>query len=170
MIHFLSMAVMLLTGCGEQAPAPTADPDPNPKPPAEEATAATAASAEPAAPRSGEQVYKEVCQTCHQASGEGLAGVYPPLAGSEWPVKDAKTPIRIVLHGLQGEIEVLGQKYNNVMAPWGPALSDIEVANVLNHVRTSWGNKADEITPEQVAEVRKADDGHAPWTVAELSQ
>ena len=170
MFHLLSMAGILLTGCGEPAPAPTADPDPNPKPPEEASATATAAPAAPAGPRSGEQVYEEVCQTCHQANGEGLAGVYPPLAGATWPVKDALTPIRIVLHGLQGEIEVLGQKYNNVMAPWGPALSDAEVANVLNHVRTSWGNSADEITPEQVAEVRKSDDGHAPWTVAELLQ
>jgi mono/diheme cytochrome c family protein len=169
MIHLFSFAGMMLAGCGEQAPAPTADPDPTPKPPVEEATAA-AAPAAPAAPRGGEQVYKEICQTCHQATGEGLAGVYPPLAGSQWPVKDAKTPIRIVLHGLQGEIEVKGQKYSNVMAPWGPALSDAEVANVLNHVRTSWGNEADELTADQVAEVRKADDGHAPWTVAELSE
>ena len=48
--------------------------------------------------------------------GQGSAGVYPPLAGSEWPVKEPSIPIRIVLHGLMGEIEVAGTKYNNVMS------------------------------------------------------
>ena len=49
-----------------------------------------------------------VCQTCHQADGKGLPGAFPPLAGSEWMTKDPETPIRIVLLGLSGEIEVAG--------------------------------------------------------------
>ena len=72
-----------------------------------------------------------------------MAGVYPPLAGSEWPVKEPSIPIRIILHGLMGEIEVAGVKYNNIMSPQGILLNDEEVANVLNYVRSSWGNKAD---------------------------
>ena len=80
-----------------------------------------------ASARTGEQVYTQVCVTCHQANGEGMTGVYPPLAGSEWIAKSNETLIKIVLHGLMGEVEVKGAKYNNVMSPWGSALNDEEV-------------------------------------------
>ena len=130
---------------------------------------AAAAVAEAEAVRTGEEVYAQVCQSCHMANGAGLTKVYPPLAGSDWPMMEASIPIRIVLHGLMGEIEVNGEKYNNVMAPWGAVLGDQEVANVLNYVRSSWGNSgADEITVEKVAEVRSKYDGHASWTAEAL--
>ena len=136
---------------------------------APEATAAIEEAPEAEAVRTGEEVYAQVCQSCHMANGAGLTKVYPPLAGSDWPMMEASIPIRIVLHGLMGEIEVNGEKYNNVMAPWGAVLGDQEVANVLNYVRSSWGNTgADEITVEQVAEVRSKYDGHASWTAEAL--
>ena len=118
--------------------------------------------------RTGEQVYTQVCVTCHQANGEGMTGVYPPLAGSDWMAKSNETLIKIVLHGLMGEIEVKGAKYNNVMSPWGSALNDEEVANVLTYVRSSWGNTGDAVKPEEVKAVRDANQGHPPWQAAEL--
>ena len=119
--------------------------------------------------RTGEQVYTSVCLSCHQATGQGLTGVYPPLAGSEWPVKEPSIPIRIVLHGLMGEIEVAGNKYNNVMSPQGMLLNDQEIANVLNYVRSSWGNKADvEITADMVQEQREKYPNHGIWNASEL--
>jgi len=118
--------------------------------------------------RTGEQVYQQVCLSCHMVNGEGVTGAYPPLAGSEWLSKDNSVVIRIVLHGLMGEIEVKGKKYNNVMAAWGTQLNDAEVANVLTHVRTSWGNTLSPITAEEVAKVRKEHEGHGPWQASEL--
>ena len=119
--------------------------------------------------RTGKQVYASVCRSCHQATGQGITGVYPPLAGSGWLIKDTSIPIRIVLHGLMGEIEVAGTKYNNVMSPQGMLLNDQEIANVLNYVRSSWGNKADvEITAEMVKEQRDKYPNHAMWNASEL--
>lgn len=130
--------------------------------------AAPAPEAKASAGRTGEQVYTQVCVTCHQANGEGMTGVYPPLAGSEWMAKSNETLIKIVLHGLMGEIEVKGAKYNNVMSPWGSALNDEEVANVLTYVRSSWGNTGDAVKAEEVKAVRAANQGHPPWQAAEL--
>ena len=119
-------------------------------------------------PRTGEQVYAQVCVTCHQENGEGLRGLYPPLAGSDWMDKDSETLIKILLHGLMGEIEVKGAKYNNIMSPWGVVLSDEEVANVLTYVRSSWGNTGAAVMAEDVKSVRDANKGHPPWQANEL--
>ena len=98
----------LLFACGEEAPKKEVAK-------AEVKEAAPAATPAPAAARTGEQVFQQVCVTCHQANGQGMAGVYPPLAGSDWMAKSNETLIKIVLHGLMGEIEVNGTKYNQVM-------------------------------------------------------
>ena len=118
--------------------------------------------------RTGGQVYTQVCVTCHQANGEGMTGVYPPLAGSDWMAKSNDTLIKIVLHGLMGQIEVKGIKYNNVMSPWGSALDDEEIANVLTYVRSSWGNTGGLVTAEEVKAIRTANKGHSPWQLSEL--
>ena len=119
--------------------------------------------------RTGKQVYASVCRSCHQATGQGITGVYPPLAGSGWLIKDTSIPIRIVLHGLMGEIEVAGTKYNNVMSPQGMLLNDQEIANVLNYIRSSWGNKADVvITANMVKEQRDKYPNHAMWNASDL--
>jgi mono/diheme cytochrome c family protein len=134
-----------------------------------EAAPAEAAPAEAAA-RTGEQVYAQVCIACHQANGEGLPGAFPSLVGSDWVTGDYTRPTKIVIHGLQGEIEVKGTTYNSIMTPQGSILSDAEIANVLTHVRSSWGNAADAVTTEQVTAIRTANaDRTAPWTVAELN-
>jgi len=117
----------------------------------------------------GAQVYANVCAACHQANGQGVPGSFPPLAGSEWVIKDPETQIRIVLHGLQGSIEVKGATYNNVMPEWGSKLSNEEIAAVLTHERTSWGNSAGEITPDTVDRIRKETANRSnPWTADEL--
>ena len=152
-MKYIMIALLVAGGCGEQKAAKkTGD--------ASEAKSITV--------RTGEQVYTQVCVTCHQANGEGMTGVYPPLAGSEWMAKSNDTLIKIVLHGLMGKIEVKGVKYDNVMSPWGYALNDEEIANVLTHVRSSWGNTGEAITPEEVKAVRDANKGHPPWQFAEL--
>lgn len=118
----------------------------------------------------GKRVYVANCMTCHQANGAGVAGVYPPLAGSEWVLEPQheKHIIKIVLHGLNGPITVKGNTYNNAMTPFGGILRDDQVANVLTYIRSEWGNSAPAITAEQVAAIRAEFGSRAPWTAAEL--
>ncbi len=115
-----------------------------------------------------------LCFTCHQPNGQGLAGQFPPLAGSDWVLGDKERLIKISIHGLMGEIEVNGVKYNNVMAPPGippGSLTDQQIADVLTYVRNDWGNSASAVTPLEVAGVRSKIKDRAPmqmWTSAEL--
>jgi mono/diheme cytochrome c family protein len=122
--------------------------------------------------RVGRGIYTAIgCVGCHQATGLGQAGTFPPLAGSEWVV--AQNPnrlIRIVLNGLQGPIQVAGNEFNNnAMVPWKDILDDQKVADVLTYIRSEWGNKAPPVTPEQVKKVRaKAQERDTQWTADEL--
>ncbi|MFO1294522.1 MAG: cytochrome c [Rubrivivax sp.] len=115
----------------------------------------TPAAAGAAAAVDGAAVYAARCAACHQAAGTGLAGAFPPLAGSEWVAGKAATVVAIVLHGVTGTLTVKGGKYNGVMPTFGPQLQDAEVAAVLTHLRSSWGNSAAPITAADVAAVRK---------------
>ncbi len=106
----------------------------------------------------GPQIFQR-CAVCHQATGLGIPGSFPPLAGSEWATAaNAAVPIRVVLHGLQGPVTVKGQKFNSAMPAYGTnqPLSDAEVAAVLTYVRSAWGNAASAVTAEQVAAERAA--------------
>lgn len=117
----------------------------------------------------GKRVYTNICMTCHQADGKGQAGVYPPLAGSEWVMGNEERIIRIVLHGLNGPIMVEGKEYNNVMTPLGTVLKDEQVANVLSYIRQEWGNSAPDVSADTVARVRAETTKRTqPWTAAEL--
>lgn len=101
----------------------------------------------------GEKVYGNVCAACHQANGQGLPGMFPPLAGSGAFYGDAQNMARIVVKGLSGEIVVQGQKYNAAMPPQG-AHSDYDLAAVMTYVRHSWGNDDGIVLPSDVAAVR----------------
>ena len=114
--------------------------------------------------------YVEVCQACHQATGLGLPGAFPPLAGSEWLTGRADIPIAIALKGLQGEITVKGVKYNGAMMAWENVLNDADLAATLTYARSQWGNRATPVTAAQVRAVRTRFAGRtAPWTAAELT-
>lgn len=118
----------------------------------------------------GMAVYSRTCLPCHQPSGAGLAGQFPPLVGSEWVLnQDPGHVIRIVLDGLQGPIMVKGQPWNAVMVRWKDVLSDKEVAQVATYVRQAWGNSATAVTPEAVAKIREETASRsAAWTADEL--
>lgn len=117
---------------------------------------------------SGEAVYQQACSSCHGPQGGGRAGIFPPVAGSSWVSGVPETPIRIVLHGLEGPVEVDGRTYDGVMPSFGARLSDGEVAAVLSHVRTSWAG-ASEVTAEAVSSVRREYRSRSrPWTASEL--
>ena len=97
----------------------------------------------------GEEIYGKTCKACHQATGKGIPGAFPPLAESDFLLEDKNRAIKIVLEGLTGEITVNGNVFNGVMTP--QAISDEEVVDVLNYVLNSWGNEGGEITLEDVA-------------------
>jgi nitrite reductase (NO-forming) len=105
--------------------------------------------------KAGQQLFTGTCSVCHQVSGEGLAGVFPPLAKSDLIAADPKRPIDIVVHGLNGKVTVNGKDYNSVMPPMSQ-LNDDEVANIITYVLNSWGNPGGQITAEEVAKVRAA--------------
>jgi mono/diheme cytochrome c family protein len=122
----------------------------------------------------GKSVYTTVCAACHQATGQGLPPVFPPLVGSEWVTGSEERLIRIVLHGLTGPITVAGVEYNSVMPAAGPGsgfnLNPERVAAVLTYIRHEWGDGAPPVSPAKVAEIRGRDGNRGPWTAAELEQ
>jgi mono/diheme cytochrome c family protein len=101
----------------------------------------------------GKEIYIAQCMSCHMEQGEGIEGVYPPLAKSDYLMDDKERSIDNVIHGLSGEITVNGKTYDMEMS--ASNLSDEEVSDVLNYVRNSWGNKGTAVTPEEVKAVRK---------------
>lgn len=117
----------------------------------------------------GARIYAGTCQTCHQADGAGLAGAFPPVVGSEWVTGEAKTLVRIILHGIQGPVRVAGEDFDGVMPGWHDQLTDAQVAAVATYIR-QWGvNAAPPVDAETVSEIRQADAARTePWTVDEL--
>lgn len=118
----------------------------------------------------GGQIYAAKCQACHQASGQGLPGVFPPLAGASWVTGSPDALLQIVLHGFTGPIEVLGNTYNGAMPAFGGQISDAELAAVATFIRSQWGNTATAVTHEDVASARaRSSQRDVPWSnVAEL--
>jgi nitrite reductase (NO-forming) len=101
----------------------------------------------------GQALFQGTCSTCHQGNGEGMAGIFPPLAKADYIAKDPKSVPRVILHGLEGKITVNGQDYNSVMPPMGQ-LTDDEVANISTYVLNSWGNPGGRVTAEEAAAIR----------------
>ena len=102
----------------------------------------------------GKEAYTMYCQNCHMENGQGMPDTNPPLAKADYLKKPAKTLIGIVLKGQSGEVVVNGKKYNTMM-PAQDYLTDDQIADVLNYVRNSWGNKIPgTITPAMVKGLR----------------
>jgi cytochrome c len=136
--------------------------------------AARAAAEQSGDPRIlGESVYKQTCIACHQPTGQGIPGAFPPLAGSEWVTDlDPTRMIRIVLHGLEGPIRVRGVQYpGTAMPPHRDLLDDRKLAAVVTFARHAWGNNAPAVDPEAVARERRSHASRTkPWTEAELGR
>jgi nitrite reductase (NO-forming)/hydroxylamine reductase len=103
--------------------------------------------------QAGEAVFLANCAACHQPTGVGLPGAFPPLAGSDYLLENPARALTGLLQGLTGPITVNGIQYNSVMPPQGH-LSDQDLANVMTYILNSWGNKGGEISPEQVTAAR----------------
>jgi mono/diheme cytochrome c family protein len=103
----------------------------------------------------GKEVYVLNCQNCHMEDGKGTPDINPPVAKADYIKKPAKTLINIILKGQSGDVAVNGKKYNTPM-PAQDYLTDEQIADVLNYVRNSWGNKIPGmITPAMVKALRK---------------
>ncbi len=98
----------------------------------------------------GQEVYSDFCVTCHLDSGQGVEGVFPPLAQSDYLLENRNASILGIKNGQNGEIVVNGLTYNNTMMPMG--LEDEEVADVMNYILNNWGNKSEAmVTAAEVA-------------------
>lgn len=102
----------------------------------------------------GKAVYTKVCAACHQPTGTGLPGAFPPLAKSDYLNADVNRAIKTVIKGLTGKITVNGKVFNSAM-PAQATLSDKEIADVLTYVYASWGNSKKKVTPAMVKAQRK---------------
>ena len=114
---------------------------------------AAAAAPEISLPDRGAKVFRAQCAQCHQTNGVGVAGVFPPLAGSDWVTGHSEKLARILINGLNGPIEVLGESYNGNMPAFGPNglnLRPKEIAGVMTYIRQEWGNTASEVSVEAV--------------------
>lgn len=101
-------------------------------------------------PAHGASLYTSTCAACHQATGTGLPGAFPPLKDNPAVLNpDPAKQIEVVLHGLHGEA-VNGVTYPSAMPPFGSALNDADIADIINHERSSWGNQGKPITADQV--------------------
>jgi len=104
----------------------------------------------------GAELYATNCAACHQASGEGLPGAFPPLKGNAAVLDaDSAKQLATILHGLQGE-PINGTTYASPMPPFAATLNDADIADIANHERTSWGNQGKTVTAEQVKAARAA--------------
>lgn len=106
-------------------------------------------------PVAGGKVYSVYCSACHQRNGMGDSQRFPPLGGAEWVTGDKERLIKVLLKGLEGPLEVKGQSYNNVM-PQHSFLKDEEIAEVLTHIRSNFGNNASAVTIDEVAKTRSS--------------
>ncbi len=122
----------------------------------------------------GKRHYATACLACHQANGLGLPPAFPPLVESDWVLGSEERVIRILLHGLEGPVEVNGTTYNGIMPAFGVGSAynwnDQRISEVLTYIRAEWGNTAAPITAEQVTAIRTgAAAGRAKaWTAEEL--
>lgn len=117
----------------------------------------------PAGAVDGKQVYTANCVACHQAGGTGVAGVFPPLTGSEWVTGQPRVLANILLHGVEGELAVKGTVYKGTM-PAFAQLGDSELAAVASYVRSNWSNQAPAVAAEAFAAERKHNPRSKPFS------
>lgn len=95
----------------------------------------------------GAKIYSK-CIGCHQGDGAGVAGSFPPLAGSEWVTGNTEELAMVILNGLAGPIEVKGAPFTGNMPAQADGMGAKELASVMTYIRNEWGNKASIVTPE----------------------
>jgi mono/diheme cytochrome c family protein len=101
----------------------------------------------------GQMIYQTYCRACHQRDGKGDGTRFPPLAQSEWVNGDKEKLISVLLKGMNEPIQVAGKEYSGAMPPFN-FLTDSQMADLLNYIRTNFNNKADSVLAEEVNQVR----------------
>lgn len=121
-------------------------------------------------PVDGKSAFEGRCAVCHQVTGLGLPGAFPPLAGSPYVTSDKTDRMAsILLYGLMGPINVLGAQFAGVMTPQSAA-SDEELAAIATYIRSSWGNSAPKVEPSVFADARKKWGTRGPFMISELGE
>lgn len=101
----------------------------------------------------GHELFEFNCSSCHQSTGLGVPGAFPPLARSDFLMSRPDKGIGVLLNGINNEpITVNGKHFQGVMPKL--SLSDEQIANILTYVRNSWGNKSPVIQEKEVRKVR----------------
>jgi mono/diheme cytochrome c family protein len=103
----------------------------------------------------GKRAYSSNCVSCHQTTGLGVPGQYPPLAGGDIVLGPVDHLIPVLLNGLEGPIKVKGEAYNGAMPAWKDALTDAQIAGIATYIRASWGNQEGPVTPDEVKALRE---------------
>lgn len=121
----------------------------------------------------GRKLYLSSCSGCHGNDGGGLNRFAPPLRGSEWVVGDEKRLTLIVLHGIEGPLEVAGKRYAEPeilpVMPGHSTLDDGTIAAILTYIRNEWGNQAGAVSRRTVGSIRITNQGRMlPWTAEQL--
>lgn len=121
----------------------------------------------------GRKFYLSSCSGCHGNDGGGLNRFAPPLRGSEWVLGDEKRLTLIVLHGIEGPLEVAGKRYAEPdilpVMPGHSTLDDGTLAAILTYIRNEWGNQAGPVSRRTVGSVRITNQGRMlPWTAEQL--
>ena len=116
----------------------------------------------------GKKLFARNCEACHQGSGLGVAGAYPPLADSQWVLGSEERLVKLVWNGLQGVIQVKGESYNGIMPAFEGQLTELQMAAVLTYIRQEWGNQATEISPELASRFIEPIRGRDSWKSEEL--
>jgi mono/diheme cytochrome c family protein len=118
----------------------------------------------------GKKIFSANCATCHQMTGLGVAGQYPPLAGSEFVNGGTRRVGMIVLKGLVGPLKVKGGEFGSAqMQPWEGTLTDSKIADVLTFIRQEWGNTGGPVAAEGIAALRKELAGRKEsWTEPDI--
>ena len=123
----------------------------------------------------GRQLYLSTCAGCHGSDGAGLNRYAPPLAGSDWVVGDEKRLVLILLHGMEGPVEVTGKQYTtpNILPvmPAHSTMDDAALTAILTYIRNEWGHQAGPMSRRTVGTTRVTSQGRVmPWTARELNK
>ncbi len=118
----------------------------------------------------GAALFAANCVACHQANGQGVPGVFPPLDGSPYVTDNVDRMGAIMIYGLMGPISVKGTVYNNVMAPMGSTLNDAQLAAIASYVRSAWSNKAEPVDPAVFTNLRQKWGTRGPFAITELGE
>jgi mono/diheme cytochrome c family protein len=115
-----------------------------------------AASTQPEAPPTpgelGKRLYEQNCANCHQKTGVGQPGSYPPLAGSEWVLGSKERLSAIMLAGVSGPLTVKGEQYGTqVMPSWSANFTPEKLADIMTYIRSSWGNSVGPVSTDEVS-------------------